>query len=193
MNVNVTNILKKVKDFLKPQVALFIAAILLFVSIFMPIMTPKKDARRELKKQIEYAEMMDNDSMRKECEAMLKPSTAKLFSTFVPGLISGELQTGEAALLVVPVIALPLILIVATVILAFFRKPHPVVILSVINFIVLLIQKALFNLTFIKEASFKWDFGNGFMFFAVIFVTAVAIWNIRENKKAKKTCADVIQ
>lgn len=193
MNVNVTNILKKVKDFLKPQVALLIAAALLFISIFMPIMDLPRRYEKAVEQQIETAEDFDRDSEVKELKTMLKPSTARLFSTYVLGLLGGDVNASETIMFIAPLTALPLILIIATVALAILKKHLPVVILSAINFIVLLIQKTVFSQVFIDNGEFRWAFGNGFMFFAVILVAAVAVWNVIENKKAKKACADVIK
>lgn len=193
MNVNVTNILKKVKDFLKPQVALLIAAALLFISIFMPIMDLPRRYEKAVEQQIETAEDYDRDSEVKELKTMLKPSTARLFSTYVLGLLGGDVSASETIMFIAPLTALPLILIIATVALAILKKHLPVVILSAINFIVLLIQKTVFSQVFIDNGEFRWAFGNGFMFFAVILVAAVAVWNVIENKKAKKACADVLK
>lgn len=193
MNANVTNILKKVKDFLKPQVALLIAAALLFISIFMPIMDLPRRYEKAVEQQIETAEDFDRDSEVKELKTMLKPSTARLFSTYVLGLLGGDVSASETTMFIAPLTALPLILIIATVALAILKKHLPVVILSAINFIVLLIQKTVFSQVFIDNGEFRWAFGNGFMFFAVILVAAVAVWNVIENKKAKKACADVIK
>lgn len=193
MNVNVTNILKKVKDFLKPQVALLIAAVLLFISIFMPLMDLPRRYEKAVEQQIETAEDFDRDSEVKELKTMLKPSTARLFSTYVLGLLGGDVSASETIMFIAPLTALPLILIIATVALAILKKHLPVVILSAINFIVLLIQKTVFSQVFIDNGEFRWAFGNGFMFFAVILVAAVAVWNVIENKKAKKACADVIK
>ncbi len=184
--MNATNTLKKVKDFLKPQFALIIAAILLFISIFMPLMTPTREVKSEIKDSIEYAEDMDLDELEEAYRVLLKPSSAKLFSTFAVKAATEKLLLSETYLYLGIAAGVPIIFIVLIAILAFFKKNIPVIILSVLNFIVMLVRNSLFNETVIDSDKFEWAFGNGFMFFAVILVAVVAIWNIVERKKSKK-------
>ena len=183
--MNATNILKKVKDFLKPQFALIIAAAFLVISIFIPIMKADEETEETFRFRMEMYEDMDMDDYAKEYENVLKASTTSLFTASLNVLTKGSNLLGESVMFILPSTGLILLLVALTALLAIFKKSVGVVIVSVLNFIVLLVEKYLFNETFM-ESGFEWAFGNGFMFFAVILVAVVAIWNIVERKKSKK-------
>lgn len=187
MNTNVTNILKKVKDFLKPQIALIIAAILLFISIFMPLMTPSRELKKQIKNSVEYAEEFGNDELEGAYKTLLKPSSSKLFSTFAVKTLTKKAFLSETYFYLGIAAGVPIIFIVLIAVFSFLKKNVPVIVLSVINFIVMLVRNSLFSETVISAKGFEWAFGNGFMFFAAVLVVAAAVWCIVDKKKAKKT------
>lgn len=184
--MNATNILNKVKDFLKPQFALIIAAILLFISIFMPLMTPSKEVKSQIKDSIEYAEDLGSDKLEDAYRVLLKPSSAKLFSTFALKALTEKLILSETYVYLGIAAGVPIIFIVLIAVLAFFKKNIPVIIFSVINFIVMLVRNSLFSQTVIDSDKFEWAIGNGFMFFAAVLVVAAAVWCIIDKKKSAK-------
>ena len=185
MNTNITNIINTVKKFLKPRIALLVAAALLFISIFMPLMTPSRELKNEIKDSIEYAEDMGNDELEDAYKALLKPSSSKLFSNFAIKAVTEKMFLSETFFYLGIAAGVPIIFIILIAVFAFFKKYIPVVIFSVLNFIVILVRNSLFNQTVIDSEKFEWAFGNGFMIFAVILVVAATIWNIIETKKAK--------
>ncbi len=184
--MNATNILKKAKDFLKPQFALIIAAILLFISIFMPLMTPSRELKDQIKDSVEYAEDLGSEKLEDAYRVLLKPSSAKLFSTFAVKALTEKLILSETYVYLGIAAGVPIIFIVLIAILSFFKKNIPVIILSVINFIVMLVRNSLFSETVIDAEKFEWAIGNGFMFFAAVLVVAAAVWCIIEKKKSAK-------
>lgn len=181
--MNVTNIIKKVKDFLKPRVALLIATALLVISIFIPLITPTSEFRHTIKDEIEYSEAMGNDELVEAAETLLNPSSTKLFSTFAVKALTEKAFLSEAFFYCGIAAGIPILLITAIAALAFFKKHIGVIIFSVLNFLVMLTRNSLLGQVFVDSGKCEWAFGNGFMFFAAILVVAVTIWNVIEKKK----------
>lgn len=183
-NINITNIINTVKKFLKPQIALLVAAALLFVSLFVPIATPK----RAYEKELEFAmEMFDGSGMEKTVKATLKPSNSNIFSGYTMRLLSDDFPIDETAIVIGGIVGVTMLFAMALILLAILKKYVPVIILSVISLITVIIENVLIVDYLVDTNNYRSGAGIGFMIFAIILVAASAVWNIKETKKAKKT------